>query len=391
MQLRFLPRTVVVLGFVSLLNDASSEMITPLLPVFLTAVLGAGPVIVGLVEGVAEATASLLKLIAGRMADRGWNPKVLVMAGYGTSNVMRPLIGLIFNWWWVLALRFLDRVGKGIRTAPRDALIAGATDSARRGAAFGFHRSMDHAGAVIGPLLAYALLSASVPLQQVFYWSIVPGALVLLLLLFGVQNNAPAKIAAAREPLHWKLLDVRLRAVIVVAAGLAFAAVPEVFVVLWAKDAGLKIAWIPLLWATASLAKMLIALPAGMLSDRIGRIPVLVIGWACRVAALLLLAFADAAGATVWLLFLAYSASLAMTEPAERSVIGDYAPVNLRGTAFGLYHLASGVLVLPGAIMFGAIWQSFSSAYAFVTAAVITACAALALLLIARRKVAATH
>src|SRR4249920_3092189 len=141
MKARLLPRTVVVLGFVSLLNDSASEMITPLLPIFLTAVLGAGPVVVGIVEGVAEATASVLKLIAGRLADRGWNPKLLVMSGYGTSNLMRPLIGLVFNWWWVLALRFLDRVGKGIRTAPRDALIAGATDSTRRGAAFGFHRS----------------------------------------------------------------------------------------------------------------------------------------------------------------------------------------------------------------------------------------------------------
>ena len=390
MQTHMLPRTVVVLGFVSLLNDAASEMITPLLPIFLTAVLGAGPMIVGFIEGIAEATASLLKLVAGRMADRGWNPKALVITGYGTSNVMRPLIGLVFNWWWVLALRFLDRVGKGIRTAPRDALIAGATDSSRRGAAFGFHRSMDHAGAVIGPLLAYALLAANVPLQQVFYWSIVPGALVLLLLYFGVRSNAPVQVSTTREPLRWKLLDVRLRAVILVAAGLAFAAVPEVFVVLWANDAGLKIAWIPLLWAAASLAKMLIALPAGVLSDRIGRIPVLIIGWACRVVALLLLAFAHADGILVWLLFLTYSVSLAITEPAERSVIGDYAPANLRGTAFGMYHLASGVLVLPGAIMFGALWQSFSATCAFVTAAVITAIAAIALLRITRSRVASS-
>jgi len=379
-RMRLLPRTVVVLGFVSLLNDSASEMITPLLPIFLTAVLGAGPMVVGFIEGVAEATASILKLVAGRMADRGWNPKALVLTGYGTSNVMRPLIGMALSWWWVLALRFLDRVGKGIRTAPRDALIAGATDSTRRGAAFGFHRSMDHAGAVIGPLLAYALLAASVPLQHVFYWSIVPGMLVLLLLIFGVQSNAPTQVLATREPLRWRLLDVRLRAVIIAAAGLAFAAVPEVFVVLWAKDAGLKVVWIPLLWAAASLAKMLIALPAGILSDRIGRIPVLLIGWSCRVGALLALAFASANGVLVWMLFLAYSASLAIAEPAERSVIGDYAPASLRGTAFGLYHLASGVAVLPGALVFGFIWQSHSAAHAFAMAALITALAAVALL-----------
>jgi MFS family permease len=384
MQGRPLPRTVIVLGFVSLLNDAASEMITPLLPIFLTAVLGAGPMIVGFIEGLAEATASVLKLVAGRMADRGWNSKALVLAGYGTSNMMRPLIGMAIGWWWVLTLRFLDRVGKGIRTAPRDALIAGATDSTRRGAAFGFHRSMDHAGAVIGPLLAYALLSASVPLKEVFYWSIVPGAMVMLLLFFGVPNSAPVQVLPAREPLRWHVLDVRLRGVIVTTAALAFAAVPEVFVVLWANDAGLSIVWIPLLWAAASLAKMLIALPAGILSDRVGRIPVLVIGWSCRVLALLALAFAEASGVLVWGLFLAYSASLAISEPAERSVIGDHAPAHLRGTAFGLYHLASGLLVLPGAVVFGIIWQTLSATHAFAAAATITALAAAALLVIVR-------
>jgi MFS family permease len=385
MQGHALPRTVVVLGFVSLLNDAASEMITPLLPIFLTAVLGSGPMIVGVIEGVAEATASVLKVVAGRMADRGWNPKVLVLAGYGTSNFMRPLIGIALSWWWVLALRFLDRVGKGIRTAPRDALIAGATDSARRGAAFGFHRSMDHAGAVIGPLFAYVLLATSMPLEQVFFWSIVPGMLVILLLIFGVQSRAPVDVSSVREPLRWQLLDVRLRAVILSAAALAFAAVPEVFVVLWAQDAGLAIVWIPLVWAAASFAKMVIALPAGMLSDRIGRIPVLILGWSCRVAALLALAFAGAEGVMVWVLFLAYSGSLAISEPAERSVIGDHAPPQLRGTAFGLYHMASGLLLLPGAVVFGAIWQSLSAAYAFAMAAAITAIAAAALLVSTRR------
>src|SRR5215831_5071144 len=173
----FLPRTVVVLGFVSLLNDSASEMITPLLPIFLTSVLGSGPMIVGLIEGIAESTASILKLVSGRLADRGVGSKALVLFGYGASNLARPLIGAAFGWTTVLGLRFLDRIGKGIRTAPRDALIAGAVDAHRRGAAFGFHRSMDHAGAFIGPLLAYVLLANHLPLAQVFYWSAVPGLL----------------------------------------------------------------------------------------------------------------------------------------------------------------------------------------------------------------------
>jgi MFS family permease len=379
-----LPRTVLVLGCVSFLNDAASEMITPLLPILLTATLGAGPAIVGLVEGIAEATASVLKLVSGRLADRGVRAKSLVLAGYGLSNVCRPLIGLALAWPFVLALRFLDRVGKGVRTAPRDALIAGATGPDQRGRAFGFHRSMDHAGAVAGPLAAFALLSAAVDMQTVFLLSVVPGVLVLLLLAFGLP--AGERFAApAQAPFAWKALHPRLRTMIVAAGLLALASVPEVFVVLWARDAGMAVQWIPLVWAAASLAKMLIAMPAGILSDRLGRVPLLLVGWAARVAVLVLLACIAAPGiALVWALFVAYSATLAITEPAERSIIGDHAAVHERGTAYGLYHLSSGLLVLPGAVMFGSIWETVGSGAAFGAAALITAFAAAWMLLLQR-------
>ena len=381
---RWLPRTVVVLGLVSFLNDAASEMITPLLPVFLTATLGAGPAIVGLVEGLAEATASVLKLVSGRLADRGVRAKSLVVAGYGLSNVTRPLIGLAAAWSAVLALRFLDRVGKGLRTAPRDALIAGAVPAVQRGRAFGFHRSMDHAGAVIGPLAAFALLSSQVELGTVFLASVVPGAFVLLLLVFGVPATEPFA-APARTPFSWRALHVRLRAMIVAAGTLALASVPEVFVVLWATDAGMQVRWVPLVWAAASLVKMLIAWPAGIFSDRLGRTPVLLAGWSARVAVLVLLATSrQPSAALVWLLFVAYSGTLAVTEPVERSLIGDHADERERGTAYGLYHLASGLLVLPGAVLFGALWQGFGSRAAFATAAGITALGAGAMLLLAR-------
>jgi sugar phosphate permease len=210
-QLRaMLPRTVVILGLVSLLNDAASEMITPLLPVFLTATLGAGPAIVGLVEGLAEATASVLKLVSGRLADRGVPAKTLVLGGYGLSNTVRPLIGLATAWIAVILLRFLDRVGKGVRTAPRDALIAGAVPAEQRGRAFGFHRSMDHAGAVVGPLLAFVLLSAHAELQHVFLASVLPGVLVLLLLMFGLPAGERF-IAPPRVRFSWKNLHGRPR------------------------------------------------------------------------------------------------------------------------------------------------------------------------------------
>ncbi len=345
-----LPRTVVVLGFVSLLNDAASEMITPLLPIFLTATLGAGPAIVGLVEGVAEATASILKLISGRLADRGVSAKGLVLGGYGVSNLCRPLIGFAAAWSAVLLLRFLDRVGKGLRTAPRDALIVAAAGPGGRGRAFGFHRSMDHAGAVVGPLLAFALLSAEADLEHVFLASAVPGILVLLLLVFGLPAE-PGRVPIAPPRFRWRELHGRLRGLIGATGLLALASVPEVFVVLWATQAGLPVAWVPLVWAAASLAKMVVAMPAGMLSDRLGRLPLLVGGWTARVLVLLLLASTTPGAIGVWLLFLAYSATLALTEPAERSLIGDHAAEHERGTAFGLYHLVGGLLVLPGAVL----------------------------------------
>jgi MFS family permease len=379
-----LPRTVIVLGCVSLLNDSASEMITPLLPVLLTATLGAGPAVVGLVEGVAEATASVLKLVAGRLVDRGAGAKRLVFAGYGLANLARPAIGLAALWPVVLLLRFADRVGKGIRTAPRDALIAGAAGESIRGRAFGFHRSMDHAGAVLGPLAAYGLLTLGVPLGRVFLWSVVPGILVMLLLGFGVPADSPLAAAAPPPTLRWRALDTRLRALLVAAGALALATVPEVFVVLWARESGLPLAWVPLIWAAASLGKMLLAYPAGIATDALGRVPVLLTGWTLRVLALAALAGVPARGPLIWALFLAYSATLAVTEPAERSLIGDVAPTAVRGTAFGLYHLAGGLLVLPGAVLFGVVWEHAGSGIAFGVAAAITALAAAGMGLAAR-------
>jgi MFS family permease len=378
-----LPRTVIVLGLVSLLNDAASEMITPLLPIFLTATLGAGPAIVGFIEGLAEATASVLKLVSGRLADKGVPAKGLVVGGYALSNVGRPLIGLATGWAAVLLLRFLDRVGKGLRTAPRDAFIAGAVGPGDRGRAFGFHRSMDHAGAVIGPLLAFGLLAAQADLQHVFLASAIPGVLVIVLLAFGLPAHA-AVATTAPPRFHWSALHGRLRGMIVASGLLALASVPEVFVVLWATQAGMSVSWVPLVWAAASLGKMLIALPAGVLSDRVGRIPVLFGGWSVRLLTLLLLAFAAPGPVGVWLLFIAYSATLAITEPAERSLIGDHAADGERGTAYGLYHLASGLLVLPGAVLFGVLWEGFGSTVAFAVAAVATGIAGGVMLWFAR-------
>ena len=381
----FLPRTVIILGLVSFLNDTASEMITPLLPLFLTTTLGAGAAIVGLVEGVAEATASILKLISGYLADRGWNTKKLVVSGYTVSNASRPLIGLAGGWSLVLVLRFLDRVGKGIRTAPRDALIAASTDEQLRGRAFGFHRTLDHSGAMFGPLLAFGLLQWGMTMEHVFMASIVPGAALILLLVFGLK--VPPRVKPEQPParLHWKGLDARVKGLVLASGGLALATTPEAFLVLWANQGGISVAWVPLLWAAASGVKALVSGPAGALSDRYGRLPIVTIGWTTRVLLLIAFAWLPDEGMTVWGLFLGYAAALAFTEGAERALLGDFAPAEQQGTVFGLYHLLSGLMVLPGAVLFGVVWQWLGMSTAFAMAAVLTTIAAITLWVLAGR------
>ena len=380
-----LPGTVLVLGAVSFFNDIASEMITPVLPLFLTATLGAGPAVVGLIEGVAEATASFLKLYAGRVADRRRNHKALVLSGYGLSNAARPLIGLATGWTAVLGLRFLDRVGKGVRTSPRDALIAGAVGPGVRGRAFGFHRAMDHAGATLGPLAAFVLLQYGTDLRHVFLLSVIPGLVLLGLLGLGLPGDRPPPADAAPLPkLSWMALPPRLRALVLAAGGLALATAPDAFLVLWASERGLALAWMPLLWAAAHGVRMVLAGAGGLLSDRTGRLPVVAAGWTARVAALVALALVVGSLPVTWALFLGYAATTAFTEGAERAFIGDLAPPDQQATAFGVYHMLVGFVALPGALVFGLIWEAFGMGAAFLASAVLTAFAAAALLTLAR-------
>lgn len=375
----FLPRTVIILGLVSFLNDTASEMITPLLPLFLTVTLGAGPAIVGLIEGLAEATASILKLLSGWLADRGWSTRKLIVGGYTVSNAARPLIGFALGWGWVLVLRFLDRVGKGIRTAPRDALIASSTDEHMRGRAFGFQRTLDHGGAMLGPLLAFGLLQWGMTMEHVFMAAIIPGTALILLLVFGLKMPPRVKPEHPPARLHWKELDARVKGLVLASGGLALATTPEAFLVLWASQGGITVAWVPLLWAAASGVKALVSGPAGALSDRYGRLPIVSIGWAVRVLLLIAFAWLPDGGITVWILFLGYAAALAFTEGAERALLGDFAPAEQQGTVFGLYHLLSGIMVLPGALLFGIVWQWQGMSSAFAMAAILTTIAAITL------------
>ena len=378
-----IPAVVIVLGFVSLLNDMASEMITPLLPVVVTTVLGGTPLDIGLIEGTAEATSSLLKLISGWFADRGFGHRRLVLGGYLLSNVARPLIGLVGSWQAVLGLRFVDRAGKGIRTAPRDALISASVDSSARGRAFGFHRAMDHTGAIIGPLLVMPLLAAGWQTQHVFLASAVPGLAVILVLVFGLKVERAAPVAKVPWP-HWRSLDPGLRGLIVAASVLTISTMPEALLIVWASRGGIETLWIPVLWAAVHVIKMGAAYAAGVLSDRVGRLPVVTFGWCLRVALMVVIALGASGVVDICLVFLAYGGALACTEAAERALIGDEAPVDQRATAFGLYHITCSLLALPGAALFGWLWEYASMPVAFFTSAAGTAASAVALSLLTR-------
>jgi MFS family permease len=382
---RPLPRLVVLLSAVSLLNDAASEMITPLLPLVVAGALGGGPLVISVIEGLAEATSSLLKLASGWLTDRGWSLRWMVFGGYSLSNLARPLIGVASGWGGVMALRFLDRAGKGIRTSPRDALISGAVDATERGRAFGFHRAMDHGGAIIGPLLAWPLLAAGVPVQHVFLASAVPGFLVLLVLWYALPPQPAAAPVPAAWP-RWSALDVQLRGLIVAAAALTLSTVPEALLVLWVNQiGGVATLWVPLLWAGAHVVKVFLAYAAGAISDRVGRLPVVIAGWCARVVVLIAIAAGAAGVAAGVFLFLLYAAALSCTEAAERALIGDVAPLQQKGTAYGVYHFVCSLLALPSALLFGWLWERVSLTAAFAVAAGGTVVAALALMFLARR------
>jgi MFS family permease len=356
---------------VSFFNDVASEMIYPLLPVFLTVVLGAGPAALGVIEGIAESTASLLKVASGFLSDRVQRRKGWVVGGYLLSNTARPLIGLSSTWTGVLTLRFVDRVGKGIRTSPRDALIAESTPSEFQGKAFGFHRAADHAGAVIGPLLATLLLSfLYIDLRTVFLLSLVPGLLTVILLLFGVrETRRSASVSSVhREPLRireaWGEMPQTLRRFAIILLLFTLGNSSDAFLLLKAQHLGVSVALIPLLWVVLHLVKMGSSIPAGIASDRWGRKGVILSGWVVYALTYGGFFLADSPW-HAWLLFTIYGFYFGLTEAAEKAFIADLAPAHLRGSAFGLYHLTLGIGALPASLLFGWVWQGFGDTAAF--------------------------
>jgi len=373
-----LPRSVWLLGLISLVNDSASELVYPLVPLYLSSVLMAGPRVLGLIEGIAEALASLLKLWAGVMVDRSGRSKPWVVAGYGLAGLARPLIAFVAGWPMLLALRLADRIAKAVRAAPRDALLAANIAPGQRGLAFGLHRAMDNAGAVIGPLLAWALLSAGVPLGRIFLWAVIPGLLCVALTLAVKEAPPPA---ATPPRFSWTLasLPPALRRYLVVVALFTLGNSSNMFLLLRARELGVAEAQVPLLWAAVSAVAALFSVPLGGLSDRVGRVRLLVGGYVAYALFYIGMGWFAAPGWSLYALFGLYGVFMAATDGVERALMADLAPPALRGKAFGWLNLVTGAVLLPASLLFGALWQGQSVAAAFGFSA---GCALLAALLL---------
>ncbi|MBA2690613.1 MAG: MFS transporter [Burkholderiales bacterium] len=365
-----LPRTVVLLGLVSFFNDLASDMVIPLIPILLASVLAVGPMALGVIEGFADAVASFLKLWSGRHSDYlGGRRKGLTLAGYALSNLTRPLLGLAGSWPMVLFLRSVDRVGKGIRSAPRDALVADATPASILGRAFGFHRMLDNGGAVGGALLAAAVLSLTqFSLTQIILLSAVPGALALLLVL---AIDEPPRKAAARQPLPplvWSTIPPTVRRYLGVLALFTFAKASETFIVLRGYEMGLGIVHLLVLWAALNFCKAVASSVGGHAADKIGRVRVMLMSWVGFGITFAWLGQVSGAG-PLWWATLTYGFAAGLSEGAERALIADLAPVESRGTAFGWYYLVLGFAAIPAGVIFGGLWQWAGATVAFSAAA----------------------
>jgi MFS family permease len=404
---RRIPFVVIMLGVVSLLTDAASEMIYPLVPVFVT-MLGSGAIVLGIIEGVAESTSSLLKLISGILSDRIGKRKVLVLIGYTLSSLIRPLTGIVTSAWQIVAVRMADRVGKGIRTAPRDAIIAASADEEIRGRSFGFHRAMDHTGAVIGPVLAITVLlvlftgfgvtDPLAALRWTFLLALIPGILAVLAIIFLVRENKDTAISSGTFRFSLRSFDHNFRNYLIIVILFTLGNSSDAFLLFRVEEsirrsgavtdlvngieplrliiAGfgnektgnevINILFLPLVWAFFHIIKVIFSTPLGALSDRIGRKKVINYGWAIYAfvyASFALLVFlpAELQVAATFILFAVYALFYAFTEGAEKAFVSDLVRKEAHGSAYGLFNFAIGLGALPASIIFGFIYSTFDN------------------------------
>ena len=386
-----LPRPVWMLGVTSLCTDTASEAVYPLLPFYLTRVLGAGAVSLGLIEGFAEATSSLLKILSGHFSDRWKVRRPIVIAGYGLSSAVRPLTALVASWPQLFAVRFVDRVGKGVRGAPRDAILAACATPSNRGLVFGFHRAMDHAGAVLGPVLASLFLLAwPGRYRLLFALTIVPGALAVASLFLvkeptvavGTVARAAAERAGVAAP-GWRDLPSRFFALLAVLLVFALGNSADAFLLLRLTDVGVDAAFIPLLWAALHVVKALTSVWGGAASDRLGRRAVIGAGWVIYAVVYIGFAVSTSMAALVgWILL--YGLYYGLSEGTEKALIADLAPASLGGTAFGIYNAASGFGSLAASVAFGLVWKTVSPEAAFGMGAALAVLATLLLAVFVR-------
>src|SRR5688572_2849495 len=382
LQVGSLPAGVWLLGFGSLLNDVASEAIYPLLPFFLTAVLGATAMSLGVIEGAADAVSSVLKVISGRVSDRWGRRKPIVIAGYSLSGAARPFIRLAKSWGTVFALRYIDLIGKGVRSAPRDAMLADFADAASRGKVYGFHRAMDHTGAVVGPLLATAfLLFFPSRYRTLFALTAIPGLVTVVLLLWVKEGKADLKVGTTstssvrRADLQVGRLPNALKRYLIVLSIFTLGNSADAFLLLRLTEAAGGPQLIPLFWSLLHVVKMTAALVGGSASDRVGRRPLIAAGWI--VYAAVYAGFATSATLPALLSwFFIYGIYYGCVEGTERALVADFAHCSARGTAFGIYNAVAGIGALVSSVVFGLIWNAYGAPAAFASGAVLAIVAA---------------
>ncbi|OHE58134.1 MAG: MFS transporter [Thermodesulfovibrio sp. RBG_19FT_COMBO_42_12] len=375
-------RNVFFAGVVSFFMDVSSEMIYPLVPLFLSNVLGVNKSVIGLIEGIAESTASLLKVFSGWLSDRIGNRKWLMFAGYGISTLSRPIIALATGWHHVMGSRFMDRLGKGVRTAPRDAIIAESTEKTHLGRAFGFHRSMDTLGAVIGPALAFLLLGIFSNNYRIVFWlSMIPGAIAVLLIILFIKEKKKERekisigevlsensVIPPTPPLlkggRGGLFDWRFKIFVLIATIFAIGNSSDVFLILRAQQIGIPTVMIPVVYLLFNLIYSLSAIPAGIAADRFGRKRVILVGFV--LFAILYYGFAAAKDTTaIWVLFAFYGLFMGLTEGIQKAFLATIIPPDFKATAFGVYNTAVGLAMFPASLIGGWLWDNISPSATF--------------------------